>query len=478
MVRRLFSVVFAAAIAVACVTGTGSDGPRPANGGAGPQGSSGVGIINGGGTTNVVGTGGAATNGGAGVIYAGNPNGGTSIIVNPTGGATAVAGSAGAGGGPGPLCGGPAIPADKGRCNTGVVVAKGSALMVDDFEDPGVDNDYMAVFFGDGRSGKWFDSHDLTHMPVVTMAPEASTGGAASNTRAMHYKGTAPMGWGATLGITVANCYDARAYQEAFQNIREEPAMFAYSCLVRVGRLWAVLPHQLSAAESPSRRAMRYAVAIWYAFELLLAAIGLWILKKQLLAKPWIWGLLLLVSFTGVHALYWTDMRMRAPLTSVIALLAAQAVVVLAQPSRRASAVTATDPATADTTNAASVQLQRRFRSGFSWNAMFRPGCRSSSQRGKYQLWSPSRASAAGTRTPRTMVASISTAEARPTPIIFSSIRDSVAKIENTATMMTAALVTWEATAPAPTSGSDSLQRHPTRLTSGESSPQDPSHRD
>ncbi len=134
---------------------------------------------------------------------------------------------------------------------------------------------------------------------------------------------------------------DARAYQQAFQNIRDEPLMFAYSCLVRVGRLWAVLPHQLSADESPSRRAMRHAVAIWYVFELLLAAIGTWILRKQLLAKPWIWGLLLLVSFTAVHALYWTDMRMRAPLTSVIALLAAQAVVVLAQPVRRASAVTA-----------------------------------------------------------------------------------------------------------------------------------------
>jgi predicted chitinase len=213
MVRRLFSVLFAAAIAVACVSGTGTDGARPdSGGGTGPLGSSGVGVVNGGGTTNVVGTGGAATNGGAGITYAGNnPSGGTTIV--STGGVTATAGTTGAGGTAGPLCGGPAIPADKGRCNTGIVVAKGSALTIDDFEDPGPDNDYLGVFFGDGRSGKWFDSHDLTHMPVVTMAPEASTGGAASNTRAMHYKGTAPMGWGATLGLTVANCYDARAYQ-------------------------------------------------------------------------------------------------------------------------------------------------------------------------------------------------------------------------------------------------------------------------
>ena len=43
---------------------------------------------------------------------------------------------------------------------------------------------------------------------------------------------------------------------------------------------------------------------------------------------------------------------------------------------------------------------------------------------------------------PRTTVASISTADASPTPIIFRSMMDSVAKIENTATMITAALVT------------------------------------
>jgi predicted chitinase len=71
----------------------------------------------------------------------------------------------------------------------------------------------LGVFFGDGRSGKWFDSHDLTQMPTVTMTVDATTGGPASNTRAIHYKGTAPMGWGATLGLTVANCYDARVYQ-------------------------------------------------------------------------------------------------------------------------------------------------------------------------------------------------------------------------------------------------------------------------
>lgn len=127
---------------------------------------------------------------------------------------------------------------------------------------------------------------------------------------------------------------DREAYELAWQNIRNEPAMFAYACLVRVGRLWGILPHQVNPAESTSRRGMRFAVAIWYATELALAAAGLWALGRNLLRAPWIWGSLLLMSFTAVHAFYWTDLRMRAPLMGVVALLAAQGVVVLASGNR------------------------------------------------------------------------------------------------------------------------------------------------
>jgi hypothetical protein len=127
---------------------------------------------------------------------------------------------------------------------------------------------------------------------------------------------------------------DRLAYQRAFDTIASDPGMFAYSCLVRVGLLWSVLPHQLSADESTSRRGLRYAVAIFYTAELALAAYGLWVLRRKLLASPWLWGLLLMLSFTAVHAFYWTHMRMRAPLMGVVALLAAQAVVTLASGRR------------------------------------------------------------------------------------------------------------------------------------------------
>ncbi len=132
---------------------------------------------------------------------------------------------------------------------------------------------------------------------------------------------------------------DRDAYREAFQNIRNQPGMFLYSCLVRVGRLWAVLPHATSEHESASRRGMRYAVGIWYAFELALAMVGAWFVGRKLLRHPWIWGTLLLISYTAPHIFYWTDMRMRAPLTSVIALLVAVAVAQLAAPRRSATSL-------------------------------------------------------------------------------------------------------------------------------------------
>ena len=57
---------------------------------------------------------------------------------------------------------------------------------------------------------------------------------------------------------------------------------------------------------------------------------------------------------------------------------------------------------------------------------------------------------AAGMSTPRTTVASMRIAVARPMPTILNSITESVAKMENTATMITAALVTTPALAPIP----------------------------
>lgn len=131
---------------------------------------------------------------------------------------------------------------------------------------------------------------------------------------------------------------DRRAYAAAWENIARDPLVFAYSCLVRLGRLWNVLPRQTSPDESASRHGLRLAVAIWYTLELLLAAAGIALLRRRLLLSPWAWGTILVVSLSAVHTIFWTDMRMRAPLVIVVALLAAQGVLLLATRRQASSA--------------------------------------------------------------------------------------------------------------------------------------------
>jgi 4-amino-4-deoxy-L-arabinose transferase-like glycosyltransferase len=152
---------------------------------------------------------------------------------------------------------------------------------------------------------------------------------------------------------------DRLAYAEAWEAVRREPGMFFYACLVRLGRLWSPLPHRLTPSEATSTRLARNAVGLWYCGEQLLAAVGLWFLvrnrtagvsktsevvsrtealtptlsqrergeettiSKRDIGPTWLWGILLIACFSGVHALYWTDMRMRAPLEPVVALAAA-----------------------------------------------------------------------------------------------------------------------------------------------------------
>ena len=116
---------------------------------------------------------------------------------------------------------------------------------------------------------------------------------------------------------------DRQAYTEARANISREPGMFFYSCLVRVGRLWSPLPHQIDPDEGPRRRLARYAVGLWYLAELLLAAVGLWAVFRRGWRREWLWGLLLAGCLTAVHTFYWSQIRMRASLIPVVALAAA-----------------------------------------------------------------------------------------------------------------------------------------------------------
>ena len=124
---------------------------------------------------------------------------------------------------------------------------------------------------------------------------------------------------------------DRLAYSDALRTIRDQPRMFLYACLVRVGRLWSPLPHQITPDETMARRTSRYAVGLWYLVELSLGSLGLVVVLRGFpnrgsQSATWLWGLLLVVSFTAVHAVYWSNIRMRAPLMPVAALVVAAAI--------------------------------------------------------------------------------------------------------------------------------------------------------
>jgi hypothetical protein len=102
--------------------------------------------------------------------------------------------------------------------------------------------------------------------------------------------------------------------------------MFLYASLVRVGYLWSPFAHRLDAEESTRVRWSRWMIAVWYLGVFVLAAVGLGRLGSAVVRVPWVWGGFLVLALTLVHAVYWTNMRMRAPLMPIVDLAAAAAV--------------------------------------------------------------------------------------------------------------------------------------------------------
>lgn len=118
---------------------------------------------------------------------------------------------------------------------------------------------------------------------------------------------------------------DRVAYELAHKQMREHPRMAVSASLYRIRQLWSPLPNKLTADESTGRMLLRFATAAWYLGVYALAAVGLWRLRWNIVRQPWVWGLLLCFAFTAVHTFYWSNLRMRAPLVPVVALVAAAA---------------------------------------------------------------------------------------------------------------------------------------------------------
>jgi hypothetical protein len=144
----------------------------------------------------------------------------------------------------------------------------------------------------------------------------------------------------------------------AVENIRREPGMFLRSAFYRLGRFWDIAP---AAERLPGP--VRWGVAAYYVATYVAAVVGIvclwgmWRVGDNARAAPppaggglgWVQGtkagrghpltpapspqgkggrgwqavVLLVVAFSAVHAVYWTDARMRAPLVPAVAVLAA-----------------------------------------------------------------------------------------------------------------------------------------------------------
>lgn len=146
------------------------------------------------------------------------------------------------------------------------------------------------------------------------------------------------------MAIDQQNEFEVDALQSSLgrEAIRTDPAGFLLAAWYRVRQLWSPLPYQLTADEPTGRTLLRYLTAAWYLAVYAAAFVGMYRLRGELSRSPWVFGLLLCLIFTGVHTLYWCNLRMRAPLMPIVAVVAAAGVnaLVARATTKRTSSVT------------------------------------------------------------------------------------------------------------------------------------------
>jgi 4-amino-4-deoxy-L-arabinose transferase-like glycosyltransferase len=114
---------------------------------------------------------------------------------------------------------------------------------------------------------------------------------------------------------------DRVANDAAINTIKREPAMFVWASLVRVANLWSPFPHRTSDRSWLTT----IPVGIYYLAFYAAVFVGLRRLRGEVLLAKW-WPILTLVlALTAVHAVYWTNIRMRAPVMPGLAIVAAAA---------------------------------------------------------------------------------------------------------------------------------------------------------
>jgi hypothetical protein len=113
--------------------------------------------------------------------------------------------------------------------------------------------------------------------------------------------------------------------REAFRLIAARPRDFVLASMARLGRFWGLAP---SGAVYPAW--LRLLTAAWTVPLWLALAVGL--ARRDAWRPPRLAAGALLLALTAVHALFWTDLRMRAPIVPALALLAVAAIPVWSHP--------------------------------------------------------------------------------------------------------------------------------------------------
>ena len=99
----------------------------------------------------------------------------------------------------------------------------------------------------------------------------------------------------------------------------EQPITFLHASLQRLERFWSVSP--AVAVYSP---VVRLATTLWTVP--LWGALLVGLFRRSLWRWPQVAAPLTILGLTAVHSLYWTDLRMRAPIVPAIALVAVGAI--------------------------------------------------------------------------------------------------------------------------------------------------------
>lgn len=115
---------------------------------------------------------------------------------------------------------------------------------------------------------------------------------------------------------------DRIAYETAKMAIASDFAGFTRATCWRVGRLLSPMPQVLEDA-TPGKRSGAVVVTIYYSVVMAGMIWGVYRLSRIRLQPHWIAALTLVLSLVAVHAIYWSNMRMRAPAIPALAILAA-----------------------------------------------------------------------------------------------------------------------------------------------------------